>query len=77
MCSSDLDMYAWHAEYGADAVRPLMARLGLPALPGLEALCASQPLQGLTLAEGIDSPAIARTALVARHKFKKAGDSAC
>ncbi len=70
------DMHAWHAEYGADAVRPLIARLGLPALPGFEALCASQPLQGLTLAGGIDSPAIARTALVARHKLKKAGDPA-
>ena len=70
------DMHAWHAEYSADAVRPLIARLGLPALPGFEALCASQPLQGLALAEGIDSPAIARTALVARHKLKKAGGPA-
>ena len=52
----------WDMWYCRKYVRPLLARLGVAALPGFEALCASYPLDGLQLAEGLHSLGIALVA---------------
>ena len=64
----------WSAYW--NEVRARMAVHGLAALPGFEAFCRHRPADGMTLAEGVESAALASLALHALRNLKKAREDA-
>ncbi len=57
-------------------VKTLLARLGAPAIEGFARYCQTYPLDGLSIADGIDSTGIAAVAMHGLRNLKKAKDNA-